>query len=502
MVNGWAKRLGQRWVKRSIALLALNSTSIVGLGILAPIASAENTSRERVFPASRLAVPPSVQDASTPDLSGSEDGYLMGPGDRVKVDFFNVPEYTAEYSVLPNGTLQFPIVGAVTVRGLTLTEAGQKITTAFKPHFKRSPATVTLVLARPVGISISGEVNRPGSYTLSAQPTTGEMLLPNLTRAIQLAEGMTQVADIQQVQIRRRRSGGAIESMKVNLWQLLNTGDNAQDIRLQDGDSIFIPSAPSTDMQNARRLANTSFSTKTNRTLRIAVIGEVNRPGPHTIGESNTVTVNQLRGNPVSLIPTVTQALQVAGGITQLADVRGIEVRRLTNKGEQQVVPVSFWDLLTKGDVQQDLPLQDGDTIYVPTSTNLNDREATQLALASFSPEKISINVVGQVEKPGNIQLPPNTPMNQAILAAGGFTRKAQTGTVTLVRLNQNGTVTKREIGVDFATNVNDQSNPALRPNDTILVGQSGFSRVTDEVGSFASPFNTFFNIFKLFGLF
>jgi polysaccharide biosynthesis/export protein len=162
---------------------------------------------------------------------------------------------------------------------------------------------------------------------------------------------------------------------------------------------------------------------------------------------------------------------------------------------------VSFWDLLTKGDIQQDLPLQDGDTIYIPTATNLNDRETTQLALASFSPDKVSINVVGQVEKPGNMQLPPNTPMNQAILAAGGFTRKAQTGNVTLVRLNQNGTVTKREIGVDFATGVNDQTNPPLRPNDTIVVRQSGFSRVTDEVGAFASPFSTFFNIFKLFGL-
>ena len=442
-----------------------------------------------------------TQYLSAPDASSSEDGYLVGPGDRVKVDFFNVPEYSGEYSVLPNGTIQFPIAGAITVRGLSLTQAGNRITTVFQPHFKRSPATVTLVLARPVGISISGEVNRPGTYTLSAQPTGTEMQLPNLTRAIQMADGVTQIADIKQVQVRRRRSGGSVEAMRVNLWQLLDTGDNAQDIRLQDGDSIFIPSAAATDLKDSRRLASTSFSTKTNRTLRIVVMGEVNRPGPHTIGDTNTLSVNELRGTPVSRIPTITQALQVAGGITQLADVRGIEVRRLTSTGQQQIVPVSFWDLLTKGDIQQDLPLQDGDTIYIPTSSNPNDRETTQLALASFSPDKISINVVGQVEKPGNIQLPPNTPMNQAILAAGGFTRKAQVGNVTLVRLNQNGTVTKREIGVNFATGINDQNNPALRPNDTVIVGQSGFSRLTDEIGAFGSPFSTFLNIFKILGL-
>jgi polysaccharide biosynthesis/export protein len=492
MANGWKQR--------TIARVMLNMASAIGLLALAPRADAEVKSVENLSHATTMAIAP-VNYSAPPDAFLSEDGYLLGPGDRVKVDFFNVPEYSGEYSVLPNGSIQFPIAGAVTVRGLSLTEAGKKVTAVFKPHFKQSPATVTLVTARPVGISISGEVNRPGTYTLSAQPTSGEMLLPNLTRAIQMAEGVTQIANIRQVEVRRRRLGGKVEPMKVNLWQLLNTGDNAQDIRLQDGDSIFIPSASGTDLKDARRLANTSFSTKTNRTLRIVVMGEVNRPGPHTIGETGALTVNELRGNPVSKVPTITQALQVAGGITQLADVRGIEVRRLTSTGQQQTVPVSFWDLLTKGDIQQDLPLQDGDTIYIPTATNLNDRETTQLALASFSPDKVSINVVGQVEKPGNLQLPPNTPMNQAILAAGGFTRKAQTGNVTLVRLNQDGTVTKREIGVDFATNVNEQTNPPLRPNDTILIRQSGFSRVTDEVGAFSSPFSTFFNIFKLFGL-
>jgi polysaccharide biosynthesis/export protein len=493
MVNGWKQR--------TIALVMLNTASAIGLLAVAPEANAEVKSVENLSHATSIAIAP-TQYSAPPDAALSEDGYLLGPGDRVKVDFFNVPEYSGEYSVLPNGSIQFPIAGAITVRGLSLTEAGKKVTAVFKPHFKQSPATVTLVTARPVGISISGEVNRPGTYTLSAQPTSGEMLLPNLTRAIQMADGMTQIANIKEITVRRRRSGGGTDTMQVNLWQLLNTGDNAQDIRLQDGDSIFIPAASGTNVQDARRLANTSFSTKTNRTLRIVVVGEVNRPGPHSIGDTGALTVNELRGNPVSRVPTVTQALQVAGGITQLADVRGIEVRRLTSTGQQQTVPVSFWDLLTKGDIQQDLPLQDGDTIYIPTATNLNDRETTQLALASFSPDKVSINVVGQVERPGNLQLPPNTPMNQAILAAGGFSRKAQTGNVTLVRLNQNGTVTKREIGVDFGTGVNDQNNPALRPNDTIVVRQSGFSRVTDEVGAFASPFSTFFNIFKLFGLF
>ena len=43
------------------------------------------------------------------------DGYLLGAGDRVRIDVFNVPEITGEYTVLPNGTINMPLVGAVGV---------------------------------------------------------------------------------------------------------------------------------------------------------------------------------------------------------------------------------------------------------------------------------------------------------------------------------------------------------------------------------------------------
>ncbi len=428
------------------------------------------------------------------------DGYILGTGDRVKVDFFNVPEYTAEYTVLPNGTIQFPLVGAISVKGRSLTETGSIVTGKFRPYFKKSVATLTLITPRPLGVSISGEVNRPGSYTLAANSSTTETTIPNLTRVLQLAEGVTQIADLRQVQVRRRNPGGGTQNLSVNLWQLVNQGDNSQDLRLQDGDSIYIPAAKNVDLTESRQLASASFIPRATRPIKVVVVGEVNRPGPHTIAETTTTVSSIGTSSSSSQIPTVTQALQLAGGITQLADVRSIEVRRLTRAGQQQTIPVSFWDLLNNGDAKQDLPLQDGDTIVIPTATSTSDREITQLAKASFSPDKVSVNVVGQVEKPGSVQVPPNTPMNQAILTAGGFTQKAQTGSVTLVRLNPNGTVTKRDIAIDFTQDVNDQSNPALRPNDTIVVKQSGISRTRDEVGSFLNLLGGVTGIFRLFG--
>jgi polysaccharide biosynthesis/export protein len=450
-------------------------------------------------PSGLLQVPRDQATAFATEPDG--DGYILGAGDRVKVDFFNVPEYTAEYTVLPNGTIQFPLVGAINVKGRSLTETGTIVTAKFRPYFKKSVATLALIVARPLGVSISGEVNRPGSYTLSANSSATDTSIPNLTRVLQLAEGVTQIADLRQVQVRRRNPGGGIQNLSVNLWQLVNQGDNSQDLRLQDGDSIYIPAAQNVDLTEARQLASASFIPKATRPIKVVVVGEVNRPGPHTIAETTTTVSSIGSSSSSSQIPTVTQALQLAGGITQLADVRNIEIRRLTRAGQQKTIPVSFWNLLNNGDANQDLPLQDGDTIVIPTAMSPSDREITQLAKASFSPDKVSVNVVGQVEKPGSVQVPPNTPLNQAILAAGGFTQKAQDASVTLVRLNPNGTVTKRDIAIDFTQDVNEQGNPALRLNDTIVVKQSGFSRARDEVGSFLNPLGVVTGILRLFGL-
>ena len=158
--------LNHRVIGRSIALssgIALYSVLTVSVDF----ALAKGRSPISRDPIARADIAQSIPQSST-DLAAESDGYILGAGDRVKVDFFNASEYTAEFPVLPNGTIQFPLVGAISVRGISLTEAGTRISARFKPYFKRSIATVTLITARPLGVSISGEVNRPGSYTLSA----------------------------------------------------------------------------------------------------------------------------------------------------------------------------------------------------------------------------------------------------------------------------------------------------------------------------------------------
>jgi polysaccharide biosynthesis/export protein len=427
-------------------------------------------------------------------IVSEDDGYLLDAGDRLRIDFFSVPEFTGDYQVLPNGTVNFPQVGAISVQGRTLKQAAAAISARFDAILTRPIVTVSLTGARPVTVAIAGEVNRPGSY---AVPTEGGM--PRLTRVLQLAEGVTQAADIDRVQIRRPRpdSQGADEVITVSLTQLLQTGDIQQDLRLRDGDSILIPTNSKVDLNAMRRLASANFATTTTRPIKIAVVGEVNRPGPYTIAQTSTSEANM----PTLQATSVTRAIQTAGGITQTADIRNIQVRRLTQSGEIQTIKVDFWRLLQSGDLRQDVPLQEGDTIDIPTASTFNDLEATRTASASFSANKININVVGEVGRPGILAVDPNTPLNQGLLAAGGFNDRARKGSVTLVRLNPNGTVTKRDISIDFAQGLNEQNNPALRNNDTLIVRKSALAGISTTIGSFLSPFTGVLSIFRLLGL-
>jgi polysaccharide biosynthesis/export protein len=426
-----------------------------------------------------------------------DEDYVLGPGDRVKIDFYNVPEFSGEYGVLPNGTINLPQMGGINVRGKSLKQVSSLVEARSRKILRFPVITVSLTSARPISIAIAGEVTKPGSYTLSAQAatTTGDPGgVPTLTRTIQIADGFTQAADLGRVQIRRQQAAGSSgpQIVVVNLWELIQKADLSQDIRLRDGDSIYIPANESPTLESAWQMAGANFAARANRPLKVTIVGQVNRPGPHTLTPvSNEGTVIQA--------PTVTRAIQQAEGINQLADIRNIKVYRLTRAGASQMIKVDFMKLLQEGDVKQDLPLQEGDTIEIPLATTINDQEITTLSSASFAPAKIVVNVIGEVARPGPVELKPNTPLNQGLLAAGGFNNRAKQKEVTLVRLNQNGTVTKQKIALNLTEGVDAGRNPALRNSDTIIVDRSGTSLFLEGASSFAGPFSGLLSIINLF---
>ena len=429
--------------------------------------------------------------------------YRLGGGDTITIDILGVPDYSGDYQIPADGVIDLPLVGSVYLDHLTITEASNAISAKYANVLKRSVVVVKLKGSRPLNIWISGEVNQAGSYAVALNSGVGSnpgTQYPTVTQAVKQAQGITLAADIRQIKIRRPQRGNKEIIINVNLWEMLKSGNRSQDIILQDGDSIFIPSTQSIDLQETRQIATTIFAIPIDQPRNVTVVGEVERPGAYVVRGGNT------GNNSISGQPTVTRAIQLAGGIKPLANIRHIQLRRQTRAGAIQTVNLDLWQLLQSGDINQDAILQEGDMVIIPTASDVKPAEAPELAAASFAPDDIEVSVVGEVTQPGQVKVPPNTPLNQAILKAGGFNRsRAKKNSVELIRLNFNGTVSRRTIVVDFASGVNEETNPMLRQNDVVVVSRNGIAALSDTLNTtfqFAGSTLSVLRFFEVFGIF
>ncbi|MGF1491612.1 MAG: SLBB domain-containing protein [Microcoleaceae cyanobacterium] len=525
--------------------------------------------------------------------------YTLGDGDQIQVEIANFPERNGEYAVQINGQVNIPLLGKFSVEGMTLPQLERILTARYSRTMKDPRVTVSLIAARPLNISVAGEVSRPGAYAVPVNP--GQF--PTITQAVQLAGGITQSANIRNVEVQRSLRSGRSQIIAVDLWALSQTGDLRQDLVLRDGDKVLIPALTQTNLAESPQLVTSNLYSTEAKPTKIAIVGEVFRPGSYTLtagGEGGgfltitraiqeaggiTSTANlqniqvrrQTRSGQIEiinidlfalldqgdlnqdliladgdtiLIPTLTaadgidsarivgnnlyspeskpmkvavvgevfrpgpytltadaaaggiltvaQAIQQAGGITSTADLRQIQVKRVNSNGVEEVIDVNLFALLQGRDLRQDAILKNGDTVVVPTATQLTPAEVTELARSTLSPSTIRVNFVGEVVRPGVIEVPPNTPLSQAILAAGGFNNRADEGSVELVRLSPDGTVEKRELQVDFATGIGEENNPTLRSNDIVVVRPSGLASFSDDLSPIMSLLSPFTSIFSL----
>jgi len=414
---------------------------------------------------------------------GIENAYVIVGGDRIQIDILELPEYSGAYQVPIDGVIDLPLIDPVSIKGLTLAEASQVLGEKYNSVLKYPIVTIKLLSPSPLNVVVAGEVSNPGYLTVDLMGGVGSfpgIQYPTLTQALKQAGGVTLAADISQIQI-GRRVGDQDRNLTVNIQDLVQTSNSSIDITIRDGDRIFVPTLKEVNLRELRQLAQLNLAADVNAGRTVAVVGQVNRPGSYHIRIG-------VPGVTASL-PTVSLAIQSAGGIKPLADIRNIELHRQTKTGWLQVIQLDLWQLLQTGDINQDTVLQDGDAIVIPKAEGVSDAEATALATVSFAPDAIKVSVVGEVKNPGTISLPPNTPLNQALLTAGGLNGdRANRSEVQLLRLTSDGTVVSREIQIDLTQGIDEQSNPLLQNNDIIVVERSGVASVADTFNTVLSP--------------
>ncbi len=236
------------------------------------------------------------------------------------------------------------------------------------------------------------------------------------------------------------------------------------------------------------------LSIVTPRPLRIALIGQVTRPGLYTLTPSEASQTEVAVS--ISGLPTLVDAIQKAGGITSEADLRSVMLqRRLPGEaGAYKRTRLNLLALILEGDQQQNPLLFDGDTIKIDEATEPVE-EAIELSSTTLAPREISVNVIGEVKAAGRIQLPANTPLVQGVLAAGGpIAWRANRGDVELVRINRNGTATREKFALNLDQGASNSKNPPLRDGDTVVVNRSGLAVASDALNAVINPLTPIIN--------
>jgi len=230
------------------------------------------------------------------------------------------------------------------------------------------------------------------------------------------------------------------------------------------------------------------------RPLQVSVIGEVENPGLYSLTTSESSQTGVAAS--ISGLPTVVAALQKAGGLTLNADLSNVLLqRRIPGNGRQlRETRLDLIALLKLGDKLQNPFLFDGDTLLIGKAL-IPDSEIMELAASNLSPPNIRVNVIGELKSPGTLTLQANTPLIQAILAAGGpNTWRAKKSNVELVRISRNGTATREIFMIDYSQGVSGIRNPPLRDGDTVVVNRSNYAVFTDALDAVSKPLNGLVN--------
>jgi len=457
----------------------------------------------------RLEEPLQHLSPSSSPLTTNTPLYRLGVGDRIQIDILESPEYGGEYLIGPDGTLDLPWVEAISVLNLSLEQLREKIEELYTPVLKYPLATVTLTDVRPVTIAATGEVNHPGIYPIDLDLGRGSVprfRYPTIPEVLQAAGGITLAADIRQIEVHRPLPNNQKQIITVNALDWLETGGSGGNMILQDGDRIFIPTQNETNLSEIPQLATLSFATPPDQPRNVSIIGAVVNPGEYVLIGGATRSEFEPGG-----LPTVSWAISRAGGIQQTADLRRIEIYRQTKSGSPLILNIDLWAFLQGEKIDQNTIIQHGDVIRIPSVETLDVGEAIALGESSLAPRNIRVFIVGEkstrIGIAKEIEVPLNTPMNQALLSSDSFIdRRIRQTSVDLVSVNPDGSVIKRQIPVNLGADLNHETNPPLKDGDIIIVSRSHLAKFLDLVATvdgvlqLTQPIRGIFNTLEALG--
>lgn len=336
------------------------------------------------LPAAPTLQRPSIAVAPPVD-PGRDFRYRLGPGDRLSMSVFMVQGYAAEVEVLGDGTINLPRLGSVPVWGLTMDEARRRITAGYDRFLRRPLVYLDLITPRPVRVTLVGEVQKPGFYSLTQAPSNANLQAagpaasgtqiqsagwPTLVDAVQRAGGITALADLSNVVLQRPSAapGGALVEYRFDYLRVLMEGSSMVNPLLYDGDMILVAKADGVQPNDV--LIRTAASNFAPDTIGVTVVGEVKAPG-----------LQRVRSNS-----PLAAAVMAAGDVNPLrANPRDIRLLRLESDGTVSARTIVF-NPAAPLDSLANPALHNGDVVVVPRNGWTRGNDFLAQAVAPLGP--------------------------------------------------------------------------------------------------------------------
>ena len=409
--------------------------------------------------------------------------YRLGPGDEVIIDVWGASETTIRQEISPEGSILVSNLGPVYLSGKTVAEANEylrqefaKIYSGVSGNLPSTDVKLSLGEIRSIQVNVLGEVEVPGTYTLSS--------FASVFHALYRAGGVNKIGSLRSIKV--VREGNVVADLDV--YDFILYGKMAEDIRLQDGDVVlvnpyislvqilgkvkrpmFYELKKEEGVTNLLDYAGGFMGDAYKKAVRV-----VRKSGRehqiYNVDEKEFSSFHMMDGDVVtvdSVLPRFENRVEIRGAIYRpgLYQLNGevSTVKQLIDKAEgvkgdaflnRAIIDREHDDLtheMLQVDVKgilngstADIPLQKNDVLYIPSIHDLREEQ--------------TITIHGEVANPGTYLYSSNMTIEDLILQAGGLLESAAVTKVEVARRvkNPKSTEYSQTVGQNFSFDLRD----------------------------------------------
>lgn len=425
--------------------------------------------------------------------------YRLGAGDEVYIDLWGASQESFAATISPDGVVVIEGIGPCKIGGMSVSEATAYLRSRLGKFYADTEISLAVGNTRSIQVQVLGEVNVPGTYTLSA--------LSSAFNALYAAGGISDIGTLRDIKVYRQ--GRAIAS--IDVYDYILNGNSSGDVRLNDNDIVVVGAYDALVEIRGKVKRPMFYEMKKNESLSTLLrytggftgdaykksIRVTRKDGAeysiHTVGEFDWSNFTMADGDSVSVdsvvarysnmvevrgavfhsgmyqmdgnINTVRELINAAEGLREDAFTARAVMHRQKDDLMLEVLAVDIKGIMD-GSVA-DVPLRKNDVLFIPSKLDMVGEQ--------------TLSITGEVNYPGIYMYAENTTVEDLVLQAGGLTDAASTAKVDVFRriADSNALVDNEEMTETFTFALKDgfvvdgQLGFTLQPYDQVAVRKS-----------------------------